>query len=121
VDIHQRIRLELREVWAVWRRELARFDEAGLSAAERTARLEQLQRRSLAVLAGTANGIEASGSVTDEIAELTKLRAEIDSASSGNIGLPILEASAAEPEDERRPSLERPTGPASGDRHQRQP
>ncbi len=53
VDIHQRIRLELREVWAVWRRELARFDEAGLSAAERTARLEQLQRRSLAVLAGT--------------------------------------------------------------------
>jgi hypothetical protein len=121
MDIHKGIRLELREVRAVWRRELARFEETSLSAVERTVQIEKLRRRSLTVLAGTADRIRAAGGEADELVELTQLRAEIASASSADAGLHILSTPVAEPDIERRPSLQRPTGPASRDRHQRQP
>lgn len=51
MDIHKRIRLELREVRAVWRRELIRFEETSLPAAQRSVQLAELRRRSLALLA----------------------------------------------------------------------
>jgi len=121
MDIHKRIRLELREVRAVWRRELIRFEETSLPAAQRTVQLAELRRRSLAVLAGTADKVRASDSVPDEAAQLTQLRADIASASSADASLPILAASAVEPKHERRPTVQRPTGAASRDRHQRQP
>ena len=89
-DIHKRILLELREVRAVWRRELARFEETSLPAAQRTVQLAELRRRSLAVLAGTADKVRASGSVPDELAKLTQLRVEIAAASSADASLPIL-------------------------------
>lgn len=121
MDVHERIRLELRGVRAVWRRELIRFAETDLSAAERTAQLRQLEYRSLAVLAGTADRIRASGSEAEKLAELTQLRAEIAAAASADVGLSILAPPAIEPEHERRSAVQRPTGPASRDRYQRQP
>lgn len=90
MDIHKRIRLELREVRAVWRRELIRFEETSLPAAQRSVQLAELRRRSLAVLAGTAARVRAAGSVPDEVAELTQLRAEIAAASAADASLPIL-------------------------------
>ncbi len=90
MDIHKRIRLELREVRAVWRRELIRFEETSLPAAQRSVPLAELRRRSLAVLASTAARVRAAGSVPDEVAELTQLRAEIAAASSADASLPIL-------------------------------
>jgi ABC-type amino acid transport substrate-binding protein len=74
----------------VWRRELIRFEETSLPAAQRSVQLAELRRRSLAVLAGTAARVRASDSVPDAVAALTQLRVEIAAASSADASLPIL-------------------------------
>lgn len=108
MDIHRRIELELRGVRAVWRRELARFDESDLSVDRRTALVAALRRRSLVVLAATAARIHDAGADGDELAALTELRAEIGLPDSVDDGPPILAIPVTEPPDERRRPVEPP-------------
>jgi hypothetical protein len=86
VDDNARIRLQLRLLLVMWRRELRRLDEGALSREVRAARRSEMRNRARSVLANTAELIVAAGNDPRDIAELDQARAEIEVDGDGGGG-----------------------------------
>jgi hypothetical protein len=78
VDDRARIRLQLRLLLVIWRREVRRLAEGRLPVEERAARHAELRIRARHVLAATAEQIRAAGDDPADLERLDRARAEID-------------------------------------------
>jgi hypothetical protein len=78
VDDRARIRLQLRLLLVIWRREVRRIAEGRLPVGDRAARQAELRVRARNVLASSAEQIRAVGDHPSDLERLDRARAEID-------------------------------------------
>jgi hypothetical protein len=78
VDKRARIRLQLRLLLVIWRREIRRLAESEASADARAARMSELRVRAHNVLGITADQIHAAGNDPEELEQFARAHGEID-------------------------------------------